>query len=57
MRQTGSHLRLGTTGTGVHRVTIPAGGPLCIGKSAAILTEVAAHLGVSRAEVERALFQ
>lgn len=56
LRQTGSHLRLGTGVGGEHRVTVPAGGPLRVGTLAAILTEVATHLGVSRAEIEEKLF-
>ncbi|HVA20760.1 MAG TPA: type II toxin-antitoxin system HicA family toxin [Candidatus Micrarchaeia archaeon] len=56
VRQTGSHLRLVTTQAGEHRVTIPVGGPLRVGTLAAILAEVAAHRGVSRAELERDLF-
>ncbi|MGH9075124.1 MAG: type II toxin-antitoxin system HicA family toxin [Acidimicrobiales bacterium] len=56
VRQSGSHLRLATVVGGEHRVTIPAGGPLRVGTLAAILAEVAAHLGISRAELEQELF-
>jgi predicted RNA binding protein YcfA (HicA-like mRNA interferase family) len=56
VRQTGSHLRLHTAVGGEHRVTVPAGGPLRVGTLAAILAEVAAHHGVSRTDVEVALF-
>ncbi|MGH8997315.1 MAG: type II toxin-antitoxin system HicA family toxin [Acidimicrobiales bacterium] len=48
VRQSGSHIRLETTMSGQHRVTIPAGGSLRVGTLAAILAEVAAHLGVLR---------
>jgi predicted RNA binding protein YcfA (HicA-like mRNA interferase family) len=56
VRQTGSHVRLTTTVAGEHRVTIPAGGPLRVGTLAAILADVAAHLGIPRAELEERLF-
>ncbi len=56
-RQTGSHLRLITTTAGEHRVTIPAGGPLRVGTLAAILSEVAGHLCLTRAELEERLFR
>ncbi len=56
VRQTGSHLRLTTTKGGMHRVTIPAGGPLRVGTLAAILSDVADHLGASRAQLEERLF-
>ena len=51
-----SHMRLTTTMAGEHRVTIPAGGPLRGGTLAAILAEVAGHLGISRADLEEELF-
>ena len=47
-RQTGSHLRLTTAEGGEHHVTIPRHDPLRIGTFAAILDEVAMHLGISR---------
>ena len=56
VRQTGSHMRLVTSVGGEHRVTIPAGGPLRVGTLAAILAEVAAHVGITRAELEQQLF-
>ena len=55
-RQTGSHMRLVTTNGGVHRVTIPASGPLRVGTLAAILSEVARHFDVDRSELEGRLF-
>jgi predicted RNA binding protein YcfA (HicA-like mRNA interferase family) len=55
-RQTGNHLRLVTEMSGEHHVTIPAGGPLRVGTLAAILAEVAGHLGITRAELEQQLF-
>ena len=56
VRQSGSHLRLSTDVGGAHRVTVPAGGPLRVGTLAAVLSEVAAHHGVSRTELEQRLF-
>lgn len=56
VRQTGSHLRLSTDFGGRHRVTVPAGETLRVGTLAAVLSEVAAHHGISRAEVEERLF-
>jgi predicted RNA binding protein YcfA (HicA-like mRNA interferase family) len=56
VRQSGSHLRLVTTESGEHRVTVPAGGPLRVGTLAAILAEVATHHGVSRTALEQRLF-
>ncbi|MGH9302961.1 MAG: type II toxin-antitoxin system HicA family toxin [Acidimicrobiales bacterium] len=56
VRQTGSDLRLTTTASGEHRVTVPAGGPLRVGTLAAILGEVASHHGVTRPELEERLF-
>jgi predicted RNA binding protein YcfA (HicA-like mRNA interferase family) len=50
-RQTGSHLRLTTAEDGEHHVTIPRHKPLRIGTLAAILDDIAAHLGLSRAEL------
>jgi predicted RNA binding protein YcfA (HicA-like mRNA interferase family) len=56
VRQTGSHVRLVTALEGEHRVTIPLGGSLRVGTLAAILSEVARHLGITRAELEEQLF-
>lgn len=47
-RQTGSHIRLTTDRNGQHHITIPNHTPLKIGTLNAILTEVAAHLGISK---------
>jgi predicted RNA binding protein YcfA (HicA-like mRNA interferase family) len=55
-RQTGSHLRLTSEGPPQHHVTIPAHDPLKVGTLAAVLTEVAAHLKVSREELARRIF-
>ena len=50
-RQTGSHLRLTTAEGGEHHVTVPRHNPLRVGTLAAVLDEVAAHFGLSRAEL------
>jgi predicted RNA binding protein YcfA (HicA-like mRNA interferase family) len=56
-RQTGSHLRLTRTGEGnEHHVTVPSHDPLRVGTLSAILNDVAAHLGLERAELVSELF-
>jgi predicted RNA binding protein YcfA (HicA-like mRNA interferase family) len=55
VRQTGSHMRLTTLTGGEHRVTVPAG-QLRVGTLAAILSDVAAHHGIARSELEERLF-
>lgn len=50
-RQTGSHIRLTTSRAGEHHVTIPNHDPIRIGTLSAILTDVAAHLGIDREEL------
>lgn len=50
-RQTGSHLRLTTTESGEHHVTVPRHDPLRIGTLAGILDDVATHFGMSRDEL------
>ena len=55
-RQKGSHLRLTTQQHGEHHVTIPNHDPLKVGTLAAILSDVALHLGLSRDELLRQLF-
>lgn len=55
-RQTGSHMRLTTTTGGEHHITIPHHKSLRVGTLSAILREVAEHLGISRQELQEALF-
>lgn len=55
-RQTGSHLRLTTTQTGEHHITIPAHVSLRIGTLNGILSDVAAHLKRSKQELAQELF-
>ena len=50
-RQTVSHLRLTTSENGTHHVTIPNHNPIRIGTLAAILDDVANHLGINRQEL------
>ena len=56
-RQTGSHLRLTTHEGGQHHVTIPRHGGLRVGTLAGILSDVAGHLGLTRDELVRRLFE
>ena len=55
-RQTGSHIRLTRNSSGSHHVTVPAHDPLKVGTLAAILSDVAQNLEVSREELTRMLF-
>jgi len=55
-RQTGSHMRLATQNHGEHHITIPRHDALRVGTVAAILGEVAAHLGLSREALAERLF-
>lgn len=55
-RQTGSHIRLTTRHGGEHHVTVPDHSPLRVGTLAAIVADVAAHLGTDRESLMRELF-
>lgn len=55
-RQAGSHLRLTTIEGGEHHITIPQHNPLRVGTLAGILSDVAAHSGLSRDELLTKLF-
>jgi predicted RNA binding protein YcfA (HicA-like mRNA interferase family) len=55
-RQSGSHLRLTTQQGGEHHITIPAHAQLRVGTLAAILGEVARHLGIERSALVERLF-
>ncbi|MCF6285176.1 MAG: type II toxin-antitoxin system HicA family toxin [Candidatus Hydrogenedentes bacterium] len=50
-RQVGSHVRLGTEQGGRHQETIPWHSPLKVGTLNAILSSIAAHHQLSRAEL------
>jgi predicted RNA binding protein YcfA (HicA-like mRNA interferase family) len=56
-RQTGSHLRLTTSESGEHHVTIPRHDPIKIGTLAGILQDVAVHFDVSREQLLTRLFR
>ena len=55
-RQTGSHMRLTTTEGDEHHITIPRHKSLRVGTLSAILRDVAEHLGISRQDLQEALF-
>ena len=55
-RQTGSHLRLTTEEQSQHHVTIPNHDAIKAGTLAGILSDVAAHFGISRDELVQRLF-
>jgi predicted RNA binding protein YcfA (HicA-like mRNA interferase family) len=55
-RQTGSHLSLTTTKQGEHHVTVPLHNPLKVGILNGILTDVAAHLKISKEALVKELF-
>jgi predicted RNA binding protein YcfA (HicA-like mRNA interferase family) len=56
-RQSGSHVRLTTDMPAQHHVTIPAYDSLKVGTLAGILSDVAAHLKISRDELLQKLFR
>jgi len=55
-RQSGSHMRLTTTTGGQHHLTIPDHAQLRVGTLAAIVADVAQHLGSTREEITTQLF-
>lgn len=55
-RQTGSHARLTTESPSQHHVTVPMHDPLKIGTLAGILNDVAAHLKITRDQLQERLF-
>jgi predicted RNA binding protein YcfA (HicA-like mRNA interferase family) len=55
-RQTGSHIRLTTTVGGEHHLTIPDHQALRVGTLAAVLDDVASHLGRDREDLFTELF-
>lgn len=53
-RQSGSHVRLTrVTEHSEHHVTVPLHSPLRVGTLNAILTDIAGHLGMSKADLIR----
>ena len=55
-RQTGSHVRLTSRRSDEHHVTVPRHSPLRVGTLNGILSDVAAHAGMTRAELIDVLF-
>lgn len=55
-RQSGSHIRLTYAGPPEQHITIPAHVPLKLGTLAAVLSEVAGHLGLTREQLLDRLF-
>lgn len=55
-RQSGSHIRLITSESGTHHVTIPEHRPIKIGTLSAILKDVAEHHGMSKGQLIQRLF-
>lgn len=55
-RQTGSHLRLTTFQQGEHHITIPNHPSLRVGTLAGILSDVAAHLKLTKEQLVEQLF-
>jgi len=55
-RKSGSHIRLTTQKEGEYHITIPNHSPLKIGTLSAILSDVAAHLKMTKDELAQDLF-
>jgi len=56
-RQTDSHIRLSSVEFGQHHITIPNHNPIKVGTLSAILSNIAEHIGISKDELIRQLFQ
>ena len=56
-RQSGSHIRLTTSESGGHHITVPKHDSLRVGTLSAILADVARHFGLSRDQLARRLFE
>jgi predicted RNA binding protein YcfA (HicA-like mRNA interferase family) len=56
IRQTGSHIRLTKENAQQHHVTIPNHSPLRVGTLSGIITDVAAHLRISKDAAIKRLF-
>jgi predicted RNA binding protein YcfA (HicA-like mRNA interferase family) len=55
-RQTGSHIRLSTTESGEHHLTVPAHDPIKLGTLAAIIADIALQRKLSKDHVVQLLF-
>ena len=56
VRQEGSHVRLSTTVNGEHHLTVPDHNPIKVGTLTGILSDIAAHLELSRDQLIERLF-
>ena len=56
VRQTGSHIRLTTQQEGEHHITIPAHAALRVGTLSGILSDVAGHFQMEKADLAEKLF-
>jgi len=57
VKQTGSHMKLGTKLHGEHHITIPAHDPIKVGTLSAILTDVSKHLDMSKDALMEQIFR
>ena len=55
-RQTGSHIRVTTETPTQHHVTVPAHDPQKLGTLSGILSDISAHLKISRDELQQRIF-
>ena len=55
-RQTGSHIRVTTDTPTQHHVTVPAHDPRKWGTLSGILSDISAHLKISRDELQQRIF-
>ena len=55
-RQTGSHIRVTTDTPTQHHFTVPAHDPLKLGTLLGILSDISAHLKISRDELQQRIF-
>jgi len=55
-RQKGSHVRLTTTRSGEHHITVPLHNPLKVGTLSSVLREVETHHGMTRDDLLTTLF-
>jgi predicted RNA binding protein YcfA (HicA-like mRNA interferase family) len=56
-RQSGSHVRATTLEKGQHHGTVPMHDELRVGTLNSIITDIAAHFGLDKAEVSQKLFR
>jgi predicted RNA binding protein YcfA (HicA-like mRNA interferase family) len=55
-RQVGSHMRLTTSEMGVHHITVPNHKPIKVGTLSSILSRIADHHDISKAQLVDKLF-